>query len=1459
MTENVKPLPSTPGEGRGPRITNPDPPRSTSRSPERQQSPNKNKNTNKNKKIVEDDEDDFEFFHEFNREKVKDVIHHITTFLKQNAMDIEYLMIPFRPEQNNEKLLKFLNAIFPLGNGQPVNEKSQLKIINKTDVWTLFQSLKYIWCRLPNAEIVGWKAYLKFKYKEINKKYPQKAFLEIMPQCLESPNHASIVYDFFDLIVTLSSNSRVNKMSARKISKMCAIWAFKRANIKNEDGEDIMNDTSNSPSFDFDANNPKHGTINNSFQDGLNEWIPGSDAMFHLLLAFLKSFVPKDLESSKLPKSLKSILFNNEYPPKGSTAYSSQTILTIPLVTLYTDQFSRKPWQLLERCNELLDFSDYDAFEAREDYALLKSLFKKKNNVEGISRKMSQESRRLMKIMSTKHSTFQAGWAPRQSLANKFHQKENIQIKRVDIDDYFIWSWLSTLSYEETSEKKKIFGRSLILEFEFDGFKKWVIFQECDITLHYESLSQLKDKQLELQGKKEDIEIDNSNEEPKRIPLPKVRDANPVYEKFQKEVPNISVMKTDHSTLNNPSTTPQGQYHTVIDKSSLQKSNKNNLHTLEEKISKWNPLHNLRKKSNSNASQRSGSESSSEMRTEFASSSVYDPIQSRSATSNVYMEAPSKTEPRVISQYSILDPQKYKLPAINNEEEGFSIDLSQIGIETDDIQPITQEPRTNHQPPRNYNSEAPHNVSHVSQPYQHVKPQVITQPTLPVPQQPQNQPIPPQLQQSQPQSTQQYISEQNLSVQNNVPPPLTLEKPTEPAYMSQTSIASSSNSSSDHKGRYSATETLEELSGMVEDMIIHDDEIKVQAEKTFEDMTKFNQYKPKNFDGECSTSSLTHSLKINTPIDEDQRSLPNLNANINTTNYRERINFSDKTIGVEVPTQRDDYQESNNGTSSIGYQSGPTYENTGFVSDSSQRGRIGDIQYSVRQNQSTSPVRIAQQQSPSRSPERGRVPQVQPQPQQVYNHDRMPQGQPQSPSRSPERGRMPQGQAQSPNRSPERGRGPYIQPQSQQVYNDDRMAQGQAQSPNRSTERGRMPQGQPQSSSRSAERGRMAQGQAQSPNRSAERGRMPQGPPQSQQVYNGDTMPQGQPQPQQVYNGDTMPQGQPQPQQVYNGDTMPQGQPQPQQVYNGDTMPQGQPQPQQVYNGDTMPQGQPQPQQGQYSDGYMGPPPSAPLHQQYHVANTLNQQGRPPIGHSMSPARQNASPIRQNMPVQQQMGPTHLSPQYSQPAGIINNNNNNNNKYGQSQPQLAVSNNTTNRQRSPQPHSASPIYQNYTQPAPIQQNYTQALPPQQKYNQPVPPQQNYTQAAPMQQMYNAPAMNDGVSYLQANRPRSNNNNMNQGAANGMILPAQYQHQHHPLSSPGIPAGMPTNRSAQLDGYAGYVHPSPNNNNNNNVGSATIPVAIPHNNVGMKLHGNNINKRQERKQLYNNIRSGNFGI
>lgn len=1310
-----------------------------SMSPKKRNMANK-ESPNYNTHNISDTDEEFEFFHEFKREKVKDVIHHITSFLKQNAMDIEYLMIPFRPEQSNEKLLKFLNTIFPLGNGQPVNEKSQMKIINKTDVWTLFQSLKYIWCRLPNSEIVGWKAYLKFKYKEIEKNYPQKAFLEIMPQCLDSPNHASIVYDFFDLIVTLSSNSRVNKMSARKVAKMCALWAFKKSNINtinDRDAEfmDINNKNSREgPSYDFDANNPRFGKINNSFQDGLNEWVPASDAMFHLLLSFLKSFVPRDLESSKLPKSLKSILFNNEYPPKGSTAYTSQTILTIPLVTLYTDEFSRKPWQLLERCNDLLDFSNHDAFEAREDYALLKSLFKKKNNVEGISRKMSQESRRLMKIMSTKHSTFQAGWAPRRCVNNIYELKENIQIQRVDIDDYFIWTWLSSLSYEETSEKKKIFGRSLILEFEFDGFKKWVAFEECDITLHYRSTSQFKKNRIKEKNDNNDQASTNSN---KGRPLPTKQNSTPVYEKFQQEVPNQSISKVNHSVLNSPSLTPQGQYHTIIDRPSSHKNHKPNLHVLEEKISKWNPLNNLRKKSNSIANEKNDSTSSPEMKKEFVSSSIYD-SKATNTRVNINTEQNSnnletKSKARVISQYSLLDPQKYQLPEIEKDEEGFHIDLSNISNSLSELPPIENEPESNMFSSSQKFTEGPDNLDSKTQKIQH-----NIQPDLKV--------------------EERYHVNNIPTRENRIPP--TLHKSSEHVHANQTPIASYTKISSERKERHSAAETLEELSDMVDGMMSQDEVTKVQAAKTFEEMTKFDKYKPKDFDAESSISSAVPSLKINATIDGNQKVSESFKNNMKNTNYRQRINFSAHSEGIEKQDfTNQQYNTENITTYNKKDKIIPQPSNTSVDKTDPQQDQFSiiprDNQHAPKQQGNISPTYDSGTYTFRNSLERGRM-QQQTQEQLSVNE---------SPLNVQQNYQNPTYQSVQPVHQNE----PYIVanqtlPTHSLLYNQNTATNNNA--PNS------LPQDQiyQQQWINSGSR----------PNSTSPVRVKPQSQPQVS------VQPQVSPQPYNI---------QPTPAVGFNNKQY--------QELNGNyanisnqmhTAPRTDDN-NNFRNGDinnNYDSTEFQSNRYQQDSSKHMPDYRPSVQQPIFTQDNMNKTQTPPINnynYSLPPTMMNKTPIRGH------------SPNFNEPSPSPN-------------MQQGFVDNRERMQISPIPKQSYPQTQRYAIPVPINNGM--------KPNMYIPPQQQ----------------------------------------------SPYHHPNH-LPVQNVNMSMNPNRSPQLDGYANHVHPAYGNNyGNNNINGANshgtvipsdIPVATTHNTMGIRLHGNNINKKQERKQLYNNIRSGNFGI
>lgn len=429
----------------------------------------------------------------FERKHVKELVHLITSHLKKNATKIPLLILPFRKQHHDEDLKTFLTSIFV--NGLPLPEKECQNIISSTNEYILMSALKFIWCRLPGKAIIGWKAYTKFVKLEEESDFPDKAFLDFMPNCLSSGAHASIVYDFFDLIVAFILHSKENLMTAHKISKLCGLWAF----------------------------NPVRGKIKGlpSYERGLYEWIPAGDAMFHLLLAFVKSMPPNG-DLSKLPKIFQSTIKSQEYPPlpTSSTVETSRHFQEIPMVTLRTNKPSKNPAELLTKVAKTLKFDDPTIFYTREDYLLLKRVFKNKDEV---MQKLSPEGSRLLQnlclydedlIVNGSEPTdlklkLVPGWSTEMTSRDaKFEPNTNdlltATVGRVTIDDYFIWTWLCSLGIEETDLKKKTFGKTYIMEVELaEGFKKWIIVEEQDLQRDgYDIEMEIKQQRLkELEQK----------------------------------------------------------------------------------------------------------------------------------------------------------------------------------------------------------------------------------------------------------------------------------------------------------------------------------------------------------------------------------------------------------------------------------------------------------------------------------------------------------------------------------------------------------------------------------------------------------------------------------------------------------------------------------------------------------------------------------------------------------------------------------------------------------------------------------------------------------------------------------------------------------------------------------------------------------------------------------------------
>lgn len=413
--------------------------------------------------------------HQFTRKNLKAILHLITAELKVRGTKTPHIFLPFRSRIDDTKLEHFMNEIFPQG-VLLASQHELAAVVKHTDEFTLVCLLKYMWSRLPNNEVIGWDVYLEYKRKEQKAGYPRNAFLSIMPKCLSSPAHASIVYDFLDILISVSSNSQYNFLSGRKIAKMASIWAFNSASRLQIAKTQLL-----SPFYDATIEH------DNNFMNGLAAWKETSGALFHLLLSFLRAMLPDNQkETLKLPKTLQSMLVTNSYPPNEDSD-SLKALITIPCVVVRTTVPSKTPMELLSKVRNTICFDKKDAFVSVENYTILKNIFRKESTSEIIST-LTEESRRILKRVTAEpiKSNFDIypGWAPKDGNTGDKDIPLISQIKIIDVtlQDYYIWTWLSSLSSDQCCLNKRLFGRSLVVEAGIKGFEKWLIVTEDMIS-----------------------------------------------------------------------------------------------------------------------------------------------------------------------------------------------------------------------------------------------------------------------------------------------------------------------------------------------------------------------------------------------------------------------------------------------------------------------------------------------------------------------------------------------------------------------------------------------------------------------------------------------------------------------------------------------------------------------------------------------------------------------------------------------------------------------------------------------------------------------------------------------------------------------------------------------------------------------------------------------------------------
>ncbi|KAM7189372.1 DUF1708 domain containing protein [Naviculisporaceae sp. PSN 640] len=466
-------------------------------------------------------------------EEVHELIQFCSKELKERALDLPFLLLPFRPTSDPSAVRTFIRHFFDTPDGSPALRGEQLhQELRMTEPMVISGVIKWCWSRLQGG-IVGWDAYELFKVGEQDSAFARDSFKTFIPLSIDNHTRSDIIFLFFDLVSAIAAHGKSNGFGGRKLSRYVAWWAFEQKDT------------------------------GSGFEGGYKAWLSGADAASHLFFAYLRSLAPEPTRGgiSLLPMSLQKLLQETEYPPQRPVLLQSST----NRVAMIVDAVSPTPFALLRRANH---------FEYRDDDRALREWSEYEDPISALT----EECRRVLRavsaanqshaVSSSKHSTSlrDASWSrfedigfasaleeedededstrpPRNQLRSKpasgndfgrpttpswadflssgfvddgpnspsnlllppdkvlppiettvrqrssqshrprleseqhLEPGELASITKFDLDDAFWWVWMSSLAPEETPERKAAFGRCAVIETVI-RYGRWLVMEE---------------------------------------------------------------------------------------------------------------------------------------------------------------------------------------------------------------------------------------------------------------------------------------------------------------------------------------------------------------------------------------------------------------------------------------------------------------------------------------------------------------------------------------------------------------------------------------------------------------------------------------------------------------------------------------------------------------------------------------------------------------------------------------------------------------------------------------------------------------------------------------------------------------------------------------------------------------------------------------------------------------------
>ncbi|KAH6638325.1 hypothetical protein C7974DRAFT_391335 [Boeremia exigua] len=470
-------------------------------------------------------------------EEIQELVHLCTQEMKSRAVDMPFILLPFRPTSDSSASRNFVRSFFKAqyeGTRQYRGEslKQELRL---SEPLTLCSIIKWCWSRLPGG-VVTWDAYELFRIGESDSNFARHAFDTFIPLSVDVEARQRIIFDFFDLLSAVAARGKTNGMGGRKLSRMAGWWAFEF----HDDG--------------------------NGFDGGYRTWEKAADAASHLFFAYLRSLSPdaNALGGISLPRSLQALLSQTEYPPQAPALMQSRTTKVVMIV----DSVSPTPFALLRRAKNfeyrdedaaLQQFSAYDdtvkalteecrrvldsiasanqsvtspaattpdpTWSRFEDFGFAELLDNSASGTNGApAAGGTHEFSGLRNGARSKETDFgrpttpswadflSSGFADENSQASpttlllpsqklpplgepaRVHSSQShvrningseedlepgelASITAFDLDETFWWVWMTSLANEETPDRKAAFGRCTIIETRIPG-GKWLIMEE---------------------------------------------------------------------------------------------------------------------------------------------------------------------------------------------------------------------------------------------------------------------------------------------------------------------------------------------------------------------------------------------------------------------------------------------------------------------------------------------------------------------------------------------------------------------------------------------------------------------------------------------------------------------------------------------------------------------------------------------------------------------------------------------------------------------------------------------------------------------------------------------------------------------------------------------------------------------------------------------------------------------